>query len=415
MYKEIKKCRICGNENLVPIIDLGFQALTGIFPQNKEQKVTVAPLELVKCMEDENSCGLMQLKHSADLNEMYGKNYGYRSGLNQYMVNHLQEKAKKILDLVNLNKGDLVIDIGSNDATFLKFYPKDTVLVGVDPTGNKFKKFYPEYIALIPDFFSADLIKEKFPSKKAKIITSIAMFYDLENPLKFMQDIHDVLADDGVWVFEQSYMPVMLEKKSYDTICHEHLEYYRLKQIKWMANKIGFKILDIELNDINGGSCSITVAKSNSPYQENTELVNKFLEEEQNKQLNTLKPYQEFKERVFEHKEKLKELISNLHKEGKKILGYGASTKGNVILQFCNITEKDIPFIAEVNAEKFGCVTPGTKIPIISEEQAKENNPDYFIVLPWHFKKFILEKEKEFLNKGGKIIFPLPSPEIIQK
>jgi hypothetical protein len=309
-----------------------------------------------------------------------------------------------------------VIDIGSNDATLLKAYPKkDLILAGVDPTGLHFKEFYPEYITLIPDFFPSAILKEKFPGKKAKIITSIAMFYDLEDPIAFMKSIHENLADDGVWVFEQSYMPTMLRMNSYDTICHEHLEYYRLKQIKWMTDKVGFKIIDIEFKDINGGSFSIMAAKANSLYKENTSLINKILAEEEKEGLGTLAPYEKFKKRVYEHREKLIKLIKDIKKENKSILGYGASTKGNVILQFCNLTEEDIPFIVEVNKRKFGSFTPGTKIPIISEEEFRSMKPDYLLVLPWHFKEFILEKEKDYLNAGGKIIFPLPSPHIIEK
>ncbi|MBU1152825.1 class I SAM-dependent methyltransferase [bacterium] len=417
MYTEIKKCRICGNTDLASILHLGNQYLTGVFPKTKEETITSGPIELLKCQEGKkgNFCGLLQLRQSYDLNEMYGWNYGYRSGLNQSMVEHLNRKVKKILEWATVVANDVIVDIGSNDSTLLKAYPQTkTILVGIDPAGEKFKKYYPNYIQLISDFFSAESFKKRFGEKKAKIITSVAMFYDLEDPLDFMKQVHEVLANDGVWVFEQSYMPTMLEKNAYDTICHEHLEHYRLKQIKWMTDRVGFKIIDIEFNEINGGSFSVMVAKSNSSFQENIALVEKVLEEEESKGLNTLKPYLEFKHRVHKHREELCQFIQKIKSENKLILGYGASTKGNVVLQFCGLTEEDMPFIAEVNEDKFGCYTPGTHIPIIPEEEVKAMKPDYLIVFPWHFKENFLKREKEYLANGGKLLMPLPEVEVIK-
>ena len=416
MYEEIKKCRICGNTHLDSIIDLGKQALTGVFPKSEEINVPIKPLVLVKCNDSNNNCcGLVQLKHNMDAEEMYGENYGYRSGLNKSMVEHLKNKVSKILKIAKLSDNDLIIDIGSNDSTLLQSYPKNLTLVGIDPTGVKFKKYYPDYISLIPDFFSEKVVKEKYGNKKAKIITSIAMFYDLEDPISFMKQIFNVLDDDGIWIFEQSYMPTMLEKTSYDTICHEHLEYYGFKQIKWMTDNVGLKIVDVEFNDINGGSFSLMVAKKESTHKENIELINKILKEEEDKKLSTLEPYKEFEKNTYKHKEELVELLDKLNKEGKKVFGYGASTKGNVILQFCNIKKNKIPFIAEVNPDKFGSFTPATNIPIISEEESKKINPDYFVVLPWHFRENIIQREQEYLKNGGKLIFPLPKIEIVEK
>jgi hypothetical protein len=416
MYSEVTKCRICGSAELVPVVHLGDQCLTGVFPKKKEQKITSGPLELVKCAENDtgSTCGLLQLRHSYDLNEMYGLNYGYRSGLNRSMVEHLHIKVGKICAVADLKQGDLIIDIGSNDSTLLQGYPqKDYTLVGIDPTGKKFKNYYPDHIRLLPEFFSSNVVKKNVGDKKAKVISSIAMFYDLESPIDFMQQIHDVLADDGVWVFEQSYMPTMLEMNAYDTICHEHLEYYGLKQIKWMTDKVGFKIIDVELNNVNGGSFSLMVAKFNSPYREASTLVETILRKEADMGLHTLKPYEDFKQRIFEHRDQLIQFIQMAKSGKKKILGYGASTKGNVILQFCNITARDIPYIAEVNKDKFGCYTPGTLIPIISEGEARAMKPDYFMVLPWHFKDNIIAKEADYLRSGGKMFFPLPELEAV--
>ena len=411
MCKKVHKCRICGNTHLKRVLDLGEQMLTGVFPREKNAKVTVGPLRLVKCTGGDEACGLLQMEHSYDLGEMYGENYGYRSGLNASMVAHLNNKVKRILGLVELRTGDLVIDIGSNDSTTLQAYPSPSpVLVGVDPTGVKFHNYYPPHIQLIPDFFSAALVNARFPEQKAKVVTSFSMFYDLEDPMGFMRQVYEVLADDGVWVFEQSYMPTMLDTNSYDTVCHEHLEFYALRQIKWMADRVGFKILDVEFNDINGGSFSVTVSKSHGDLAV-VPLVQKILDDERAKGLDTLVPYQEFADRVVQTKRDLLKFIKTAHAEGKSVAVLGASTKGNVLLQYCGLTTKEIEFVGEVNPEKFGCYTPGTWIPIIPEQELLAKKPDYMIVLPWHFKEFFVNSKK---LSGKTLVFPLPNIEVIK-
>lgn len=414
LYKKINNCRICGNSNLEEIIDLGKQALTGLFPL-KHEKVPNGPLRLVRCVKSgsNNGCGLVQLYHNYDLGVLYGDNYGYRSSLNKSMVDHLNFIVKKIKQKVEVKKGDLIIDIASNDGTLLKAYEiKGAKLVGIDPTIKKFKDFYPGHIETIPDFFSAKAVKKSF-SQKAKVITSIAMFYDLESPISFMEQISEILDENGIWVFEQSYMPNMLTNVSYDTICHEHLEYYALQQIKWMTERVGLKIIDVELNDTNGASFCITVAKEKAAFRVNSRAINKILRSEEEIGINNKKVYKHFEKEVRKHRQELKKFLEKINKNKKKILGYGASTKGNVILQFCNITRQDIPFIADVNEYKYGRFTPGTRIPIISEQEAKAMSPDYFMVLPWHFKKNSIEREKEYLRQGGKLFFPLPKLEIV--
>lgn len=408
MYTTIKKCRISGSTNLIEVLSLGEQFLTGVFPKTKEEPVTKGPLDLLWCPES----GLLQLKHSYSPEEMYGTNYGYRSGLNRSMIEHLKNKVKSLESQTELNSDDLVIDIGSNDATTLKAYTGKHGKVGIDPVGLKYKHFYPRDITLIPDFFSAELFKQFFPGKLAKIITSIAMFYDLEDPAAFTKDIEKCLADDGIWHFEQSYMPSMLRTNAYDTICHEHLEFYSLKVVKKLLEDCNMRVLDVQLNAINGGSFAVTACKTHAPYSSNNSIINWMIQQEDALGLHTLKPYIEFSSRVHKHRKSLRVLIQSLIEDGKKILGYGASTKGNVLLQFCQFSSKQIPFIAEVNEDKYGCFTPGTHIPIIPEREARAMNPDYFLVLPWHFKHSILEREKKFISNGGRFIFPLPEIEI---
>jgi hypothetical protein len=330
------------------------------------------------------------------------------------MVDHLQQLVMKVLGRVSLKTGDIVLDIGSNDSTLLQAYPQgqDIHFAGMDPTGKKFKEFYPPHIQLITEFFSSANFKKEFRDKKARVITSIAMFYDIEDPLDFMGQVADILDDNGVWLFEQSYMPTMLEEGSYDTICHEHLEYYGLKQVKWLTDHAGLKIVDVEFNKINGGSFAVMAARKASPLAESPE-VGRVLAWEKNMRLQEIKPYLDFKDGVYRHRDMLRAKFREFKKQGAKVLGYGASTKGNVILQWCGLTVQDIACIAEVNKDKFGSFTPGTIIPIVSEHQAKLMKPDLFFVLPWHFRDNIITREKDYLDSGGRLFFPLPTLEVV--
>lgn len=408
--KKITGCRISGSDNLIKVLSLGNQVLTGVFPKDKQQDITTGPLDLVWCPDS----GLLQLQHSYDLGEMYGINYGYRSGLNDSMVQHLRNKVNHLVRLRPVHSGDIVLDIGSNDATLLSAYSVSGLnRIGIDPTGVKFAHFYKDGIELVPDFFSAGAYKSKFPNQNAAIITSISMFYDLERPSDFVADIAKVLGNNGIWHFEQSYMPTMLRMTSYDTVCHEHLEYYSLHVVKALIEKHGLKIIDVQMNGVNGGSFAVTVAHTQSELKPNTAVINWMLGQEDRMGLHTPKPYRDFEERVFRHRDDLVRLVRGLNADGKKVVGYGASTKGNVLLQFCGFTENDIACIAEVNPDKFGSYTPGTLIPILSESDVKAMKPDYMLVLPWHFRDSIVRREAEYLAAGGKLIFPLPEIEIV--
>jgi len=413
MFTQVKQCRICGNSNLERVLDLGEQALTGVFPRTRDQQVGCGPLRLVKCVgDDEHACGLLQLEHSYALSEMYGDNYGYRSGLNASMVAHLNRKVERISRQVRLEPGDLIVDIGSNDATTLKAYTQPGLqLAGVDPTGSKFREYYPSHIELIPDFFSADLIRARFGARKAKVVTSFSMFYDLESPMSFMAEVCDILADDGIWVFEQSYMPSMLATNSFDTVCHEHLEFYGLRQIQWMAERTGLVIDDVEFNDVNGGSFSVTARKAREQESQN-EIAKRILRDEAESGLNGLDPFRAFEERVDRARAMVTEFVTNARAEGKRVAGLGASTKGNVLLQYCGFTAEDIDAVGEVNADKFGCFTPGSLIPIVSEQLLLKENPDYLLVLPWHFKAFF---EHSSALTGRTLVFPLPEFKILHR
>jgi NDP-4-keto-2,6-dideoxyhexose 3-C-methyltransferase len=409
MYTRIERCRICGNTDLAPVLDLGEQMLTGVFPRSRAQAVTSGPLRLVKCRGDD-ACGLLQLEHTFDFSEMYGDNYGYRSGLNSSMVAHLQAKVRRIMGLVELREGDLVIDIGSNDGTTLAAYPaQGPVLVGVDPTGAKFREYYPPHVQLIPEFFPSPRLAERFPGKKARVITSFSMFYDLDAPEDFMRVVRDALADDGIWVFEQSYMPAMLEMNAYDTVCHEHVEYYAMRQIDWMARRVGLRIVDVEFNDVNGGSFSVTCAHEASAHPTSAEVA-RVLADERAAGLDTLEPYLQFAERTRQSREDILRFVADARAAGRSVGALGASTKGNVVLQYCGLDAEDVVGIGEVNPEKFGCFSPGSYIPIIPEADLLAQRPDYLLVLPWHFRRFFLHNDR---FRDHNLVFPLPRLEVV--
>lgn len=393
------------------LLDLGEQYLTGVFPKTRDAAITKGPLELVLC----KACGLVQLRHSYEADEMYGQHYGYRSSLNHSMVQHLQTKAEALKQLVPVTTGDYVLDIGSNDGATLSFYPPNAAtLCGMDPSAEKFRHYYRPDIRLVVDFFSAERFRRAFGEQaRPRIITSIAMFYDLEAPQEFVHDIAAILHPQGVWHFEQSYLPLMLQANAYDTICHEHLEYYGLAQVKRMLDNAGLEILDVERNAINGGSFAVTAAHRGSGLPRREEAVAALLAAEAAAGYGEAQTYASFAQAVTEHRQALCDLLRGLKAAGKTVLGYGASTKGNVILQYCGLTADLIAAIAEVNESKYGCFTPGSNIPIVSEAEARAMRPDYFLVLPWHFRDNIIAREQAFLAGGGKLIFPLPTLEIV--
>jgi hypothetical protein len=348
----------------------------------------------------------VQLGHTYDLDEMYGDNYGYRSGLNGSMVRHLKQKVAALTALRPVGEGDVVLDIGSNDGTTLSFYPASCQRIGIDPTSNKFRAFHPPGITAIADFFTAASFTAA-SAKKASIVTSISMFYDLPAPLRFVQDVASILADDGVWHLEQSYLPLMLETNSYDTVCHEHLEYYSLGVLAWMFERAGLCIAEVQFNDVNGGSFAVTVKKGSV----HAPAVAGLLAAE--KPLDSLDTWAAFRTRVEAHRRELPALLRSLKAQGKKVLGLGASTKGNVVLQYCGITADLLPAIAEVNPDKYGAFTPGTELPICSEQDAAAMSPDVYLVLPWHFRATFLERQKAFMAAGGQLLFPLPKLELV--
>jgi NDP-4-keto-2,6-dideoxyhexose 3-C-methyltransferase len=413
MYREVSRCRICGGTSLRPILDLGMQALTGVFPATATEPVPAAPLDLVLC-DDVAGCGLVQLRHSHAPEQMYGVGYGYRSGLNASMVDHLVHRGQVARRLVDVGPGAIVLDIGSNDGTFLNSLVETGArLVGIDPAADVLEHHYDPAVERIPEFFDRDAVRRHLGGRRATLITAIAMFYDLEDPTRFLQDLHDLLDDDGICVLEQSYLPLMIERDAYDTVCHEHLTYFALRQVCWMAERAGLVVVDVEINDVNGGSFATTLARRGTGRAADERRVESLLEWEDRMGHGGHLVYEAFRHRVEMHRGQLRSRLKGFAAEGKRVYGYGASTKGNVVLQYCGLTAHDLPAIAEVNASKFGCVTPGTRIPIVSEDEVHARRPDVLLVLPWHFRRAIVAREQAHLHRGGTLLFPLPRIEMV--
>lgn len=421
MLKQRTTCRLCGSDALSPILSLGEQYIASNFETTDEFPPVERriPLDLIRCdpIRDEDACGVAQLRHTVPPDLMYSS-YGYRSGINATMTEHLTNLARYTEKMVPLESGDVVVDIGANDGTLLSAYTQRGIdRVGFEPS-NVAPEVDPPEFRYVRDYFSATAFRTVSPESKAKIVTSIAMFYDLEDPHAFVSDIAEILHPEGVWVVELAYLPTMIERTLFDTICHEHLFYYALGPLERLIGSHGLRVIDLELNDINGGSIRLYVASVNSTPQLTPEARGRLHRQrraEFEMRLESPDPYDEFRHKVEVVRDEVAELVSRLKREGKTIFGYGASTKGNVILQYCGVTNAVMDAIADRNPAKWGTKTIGTNIPIVSEEEMRARRPDYLLVLPWHFLPEFVQRERDFLLSGGHFILPLPEVRVIGK
>ncbi len=405
-------CRVCNKKDLEPIVSLGQQYLIN-FLESPNQRILKAPLDLVLCNKKEGGCGLIQLKHTVPGDLLYRK-FWYKSGVNQSMKDALVDISKNAQKFVLLNEGDIVVDIGANDGTLLRSYgAKNLSLIGFEPATNLIEDAKVGTTLIINDFFNYNAFKKEFPNKKAKIITSIAMFYDLEEPNNFVYDIVKTLDDNGVWVIQMNYLLSMLENNAFDNIVHEHLEYYSLSSLQYLLEKHNLEVFEVELNEINGGSIRTYIKHKSCKKYPISKKISEILEYEKKIGLDGNEPYQKFAKRISNLRKKTYEFIKNEVSKGKIIYIYGASTRGNTLLQYYNLDKQLIKAAADRNSMKWGKEIAGTGIPIISEEQARNDNPDYFLVLPWYFIDEFKIRESEFLKKGGKMIVPLPDFKII--
>jgi hypothetical protein len=403
-----KKCRNCQSSNLIKLFSLGKLSYTGKFPKSSKLNIKKTEITLVICDE----CKLVQLKNKYNMKYLYNEDYGYRTGVNKTMTAHMK-KTKEILSLKSrIRSSDYVLDIASNDGTLLNFYNRGIVKVGIDPLINKYTKLYKNIQYKISNFFSINLIKKNKIKKKFKIITALSVFYDIDNPNKFLEDIHSVLDDNGIFLLELTDLYSIIKNKMFDTICQEHITYYSTKVILEILIKNNLRIFDIKRNNINGGSIQYFICQKNANFKTNSGTLNRILKEESKLELTNLHTYQNFYEKILDIRNKIIHYLDKLIENNKIIHGYGASTKGNVLLQFCGINKKYIKYIAERNPNKYNLYTPGTKIKIISEHNSRLLKPDYYFVLPWHFKNEILSREKAIIKRGTKFIFPLPNFQI---
>jgi len=411
-------CRICGCEHLAPVLSLGDQRIAGAFadPNGAQPVQRAIPMELVRCdmTRDQEACGLIQTKHTVPGSILYSS-YWYRSGVNRTMTENLHGIARGVESIVTLESGDLVVDIGCNDGTLLDGYEsKGLRYLGFDPS-DMVRYAIAKGYDVVNDFYNAAALRAKRPDQKAKAITSIAMFYDLEHPRTFVADVASSLADSGIWVMELHYLPMMLEANAFDAIVHEHLEYYSLAVIERLVGEEGLEVVSAELNDMNGGSIRLFIGHQGQHTRtpEQQEALTALRVAEFELALDAPEPYEAFRIGSERVRDELLALCTKLRDEGKRIHVYGASTKGNTILQYAGLDSSFIEAAADRNPDKWGSETIATKIPIISEEDSRAMKPDYYLALPWHFLEEFIEREQEFLQGGGQFIVPLPEVRVI--
>jgi len=410
MWKEITKCRVCGSSYLENVFSLGMQVVKDFLDTpNIEGKK--GPLDVVLC----HNCGLLQLKYTFNKEYLY-THYYYRSSTSPTMIKELADIAHSAEKLVQLNPGDIVIDIGSNDGTLLRQYHHNKIIkIGFEPS-NLWKFGVNQESVIINDYFSARAFIDKYPGKKAKIITSIAMFYDLDDPNSFMKDIKTVLDPNGLWIIQMNHLGLMLKNVGYDNICHEHVAYYSLATMQYLLEKHDLQVFDVDLNNVNGGSFRLYIKhSSDTTKQINSKKIEEIRGLESKLHLSESRAYHEFQRNVQRQKEELQHLLSELKQKNKKIFIYGASTRGLVILEFCRIDDKIVDFATDKNSDKWGKYLSGTKIKIIPVEEYRKLKPDYLLVLPYQYTNEIAYQEKDFLENGGQLIIPLPEPRIINK
>jgi NDP-4-keto-2,6-dideoxyhexose 3-C-methyltransferase len=411
---ERKTCRICGSAELKNVIDLGAQFVASAFIKDHvpAELATPLPLEVVRCSK---GCGLVQLRQTVDPALLYGHNYGYRSGTNEMMRDNLRSITAAVESLIKLAPGDTVLDIGCNDGTLLESYgTKGLDHVGFDPSSNVAAAARAKGFEVVNDFYSQGAFEKVRRGRKARVITSIAMFYDLEDPPAFVHEVAGALADDGVWVIELSYLPRMLARNSFDTICHEHLEYYALRQIEWMLEREKLQVQRVEQNEANGGSFRLFIRRAGVAFSDaDRESTHKLRDSERELGLETERPYDAFVAASRQVREDLRRLLGELKAAGKSVWLYGASTKGNTLLQYAGIDPQLVVKAADRNPDKWGLRTLGTNIPIVSEDDARAAKPDYFLVLPWHFLDAFVKRETAFLARGGKFIVPFPKVRLV--
>ncbi len=355
---------------------------------------------------------MLQLKHNTPKSLLYTERYGYKSGINNTMKKELKEIVEKATGKIKIKTRNLIaLDIGANDGTLLGNYGKDVLKVGAEPIKKLAKECKQKADIVINDFFNQRSFLRRTKGRKSHIITAISCFYDIEDPNIFLSDIKKILNREGIFIIQQNYLVGMIEQNAFDNIVHEHLEYYSLLSLERLLKRHSLEIFDVEQSPINGGSFRTFICHRNAmPIAASVGNLRNY---ETKLKLWEIGVYKRFATRVEDRGERLHKLISNLVKNGKTVYAYGASTRGNTLLQFCRLNKKLIQAAVERNSEKWGKKIASLGVPIISEEQARREKPDYMLVLPWFFKEEFLKREDGYLKNGGHFIFPLPEIEVV--
>ena len=409
-YTVINKCRICSNNSVNEILKLEPQYIATTFVTDNENnpmaKIKI-PLTLILC----KKCGLVQLKETVRPDLLY-KNYFYRTAINETMKRDLQDVVNYAVENVKTEPNDVIVDIGANDCTMVSMYPDHLKRFGIEPATNIDWSNVSESITVVNDYFSKDIVLKATNYKKAKIISATAMFYDFDDPNVVTKDIKDILHEDGVCVIQVSYLLDTIRDMNFYDVVHEHLEYYSLKSINYLMERNGLKVIDATTNFVNGGSLRVLVTHKDS-RRPKSKRYQEILDEEEKWNLEELDTYVQYEQKIKDIIKKSREFIVNEIENGGTVIGLGASTKGNVLLQICRIGKDLLPYISDRNKEKVGLRTLGTDIEIISEEKARKINPSAMLVIPWNFKEEILSREQNFIQNGGKMLFLMPKPYIV--
>ena len=418
VHKNIQHCRVCGSADLTEVVSIEEQYLSPTFVETNENNPLAdirVPQTLVLCdrSNNTNACGLLQLKETVEPDYLY-REYFYRSSVSDTMRKDLKNVVDDVVERVHLEDNDIVVDIGANDCTMIGYFPSDLTRIGVEPAQNISWEGVAPSIKIVNNYFSQDVLSGVLEDKKVKIFTSCAMFYDLDDPNSFVSDVKSLLHEEGVWCIQLSYLPLMLKNINFYDICNEHLEYYSLHTLNYLMKQNGLEIFDAAENDVNGGSVRVMITHLDRKI-EKTDSFKELIDIEKTMNLFDKKTYTDFHEEILSLKNKIKNTIGVEIKNGNTVLGLGASTKGNMLLQLFGIGKETIPYISERNPEKVGLKTLGTDIELISEERARELNPSYMLVLPWYFKSEIVAREKEYILNGGKLLFPMPYPHVVHK
>ena len=413
--QKITQCRVCGNSDLVPCIDIGEQYLSSVFPEDLSYRATAVryPLDLVLCRkkDDGTSCGLLQLGHRLDLTPMYDS-YPYTSSTNSSMGQILRDVAESGRALNHLQPDDVILDIGGNDGTLLSFFKDDPYqLINIDPAKNIASLVTSPRYTAVNSFFN-EVAFTSVSTKKAKLIFSIAMFYHLDDPFKLVRDVAACLDDEGAWIIQMAYLPAMIRTNMYDNIVHEHAGYYATQHVKWIMEKVGLEVFDVEENDVYGGSFRIFVKKKGAHFAP-TERLTATLQKEVTEGVFEVATYEAFMERIKKTRTDLQALCKSIKTEGKSIWIYGASTKGNTILQYCGLGSNEIDAAADSNAFKIGKYVIGSDVPIKSEEEMRAAKPDYLLALPYSFVSAFMKREADLVAQGTKFIVPLPEVKVL--